>query len=135
MAFENDAFGDDSEGFSLRYRTPWLNAGNLGGWQRVKGLILTGEFRSNCTVNIAVYQDYNDTAPIHIVQYPTAELNLTKGRLLEIRTDIGPVQQCESIAFEIYDTDQTGSQESFKLSGLTLEIAVKPTRAQTQKRA
>lgn len=119
----NNQYLDNSLPYSMKVKTPWFKVKNLQGFQRIKELQILGEFKSDCVMNVNIYYDYKDTIA-QTVQLDTSTLSKSAGDPLEFT--IKPARQkCESIAIEVYDSNQQGTGESFSLSSITMLVGLK----------
>lgn len=98
----------------LSVTTAWLAAAQLGGYQRVYDLVLTGEVSGGTSLQVSIYYDYDDaTAEVHDVDTGVAGA---------FRVRIRPARQ-KSTALKIRITDPgTGD---VVLSALTLLVGAK----------
>lgn len=112
-------FTDSGNAISLKATTGWIQlTNNKSGWVRVRRLSLLGEKKSDHTLTINIYQDYNDTTP---TQTETVDASLVTDEpyLLRVRLDN---QKCSAIKVEVSDSS-TG--ENYSLSELVLEVGQK----------
>jgi hypothetical protein len=109
---------------TLKVKTPWIRLGALGGFQRVRYFELVGEFRSAHTLNIKIYINYDETTVVQTVVYDSTDIQTVANDPFICRGHI-QYQKCNAIMFEIYDSDQSGTNESLALTSLSLELGVK----------
>jgi len=115
-----DTFEDNSLPYSMRFTSPWLKISDVQGYQRCYQIWIIGEFKSLHTLKCKIFTDYNDS----VSEDYDLIYDGTDGNQYQFSVSI-PNQKVESIKFEIYDTDQSGTCESFSLSNLQAEIGIK----------
>lgn len=106
---------------SMKASTGWIHLGGVGGYQRLRRIIVTGEYKSAHTLNWELYTDYNDATPAQ-----SGLLSLTAATArggLQARIDVVR-QKCEAVRLVIWDSAATAG-EGCRLSGIALEIGVK----------
>ena len=108
---------------NFKVRTPWIKLQSLQGFQRVRRASIIGDFRSHHTLNVKIYQDYDDITIQQEVNYVTTA-NQQGDEPLQVEIHMKK-QKCQSIMFEITDASLKGSLESTRLSRLTLDVGVK----------
>jgi hypothetical protein len=117
---DNSSFHDDGVYYSMKFTSPWLKINLVQGYQRCYKLWIIGDYKSPHTLKCRVYTDYDDS------QYDDYDLVYDSSQSPQYQFQISlPRQKVESIKFEIYDTDQSGSGESFDLSNIQAEVGVK----------
>jgi hypothetical protein len=112
---------DDGASIDLVVETPWVKLANVQGFQRIYYASLLGAWKSAHTLTLKIYYDYNDT----VAETVTKDLSTgySVGDPLQVRHHLG--RKCEAVKFRIEDSDQSGSKESFSLTGISLEIGGK----------
>jgi len=120
---ESDTFLDVNFKISTKIRTPWQHLRGLQGYQRVKRASIIGKYRSPHDMVVNVYTDYDDVNIRQTATFTSSE-SWANNDALEYELHIRP-QKCEAIMFEIYDSSQTGTCESYQLNTLALDIGVK----------
>jgi hypothetical protein len=106
----------------LKVRTPWIKPGGMvSGFGRVRWVYLLGTYKSAHTLNVKVYYDYDDSSAAETI---TATISAAQTPYL-YRFKPGR-QRCNAIMLEIYDSSPSGTNESFSLDGLLLNIGRKP---------
>jgi hypothetical protein len=95
---------------------------NLTGFERVLKVAFMGEWRSPHTLTIEIYTDFNEKTPYDVVTMDNST-GYSIGDPLTFRHHIG--LKIKAIKFRIYDTNQSGTGESFKASQLALEYRIK----------
>ena len=58
---QSTGFDDAGEFYPLKVQTSWLSFAGISGWQRVKGMMLLGDYRSPHSLKIYVAYDYDPT--------------------------------------------------------------------------
>lgn len=114
---ESSFFDGTTTPITLAVETPWVKVGMLDGFLLAKTASLIGEWRSPHTLNVAIYYDYSD------VPNETKTYDATSGSIgakLNISTKIG--KKCQAIKFRVWDSNQSGTGESFRLSVIAIEI-------------
>lgn len=110
----------------ITIKTPWIKLSGIQNYQRVKRAMIFGEFRSNHTLTVTVYINYNDSSSVQTVTYSTTGGNHVAGEPYQFEFQIGnEAQKCQSIMFEISDGSYAGTYESVRLSGMSLIIGMK----------
>lgn len=111
---------DDVTGnaFALKIVTTGAHFAGISGYQVCWQINLTGEFKSAHTLNVKVYYDDEAGATDTLTWAVTA--GPYEFRVIPSR------QYCKSIKLEIYDSGQSGTRESFDLSGISFDIGVMP---------
>lgn len=134
-------YSDNGEFIQLRLITSWLSFAGLQGFQRVRRLLLLGEYNALHNLRVFAAYDFNP--------YATQETVIPAGQLLGTGVygsdafygDTSPYggafplyqfvvklsrQKCETIQFTIEDT-QSGliQEESFSISAMSMEVGIK----------
>lgn len=133
-------FTDGSNYVKLRGRTSFINVGALQGFQRVKRVGVLGEFKGPHKLNMQFYYDYNDTYAHQATIDATAAIGSNKwgsgptwgsdstwGGLYTPYQFVGYLQQqlCQSLSIAFEDSQSSGYNEGYSISGLTLEVGTK----------
>lgn len=114
-----NTFTDDSDYYSMRLVTPWLKLQAVQDFQRIYRLWIIGNYKSAHTLKLKIYVNYNETeVETYDLVYNPEEVQY------QFRVSM-PFQKVESIKFELYDTDQDDSGESFDLTNLQAEVGLK----------
>lgn len=138
-----DQFLDDGQFYKLSIETAWLKMAGLQGFQRVRRMILLGEYFTPHTLTTSLYYDYEDFFRYLIIfnatdviadetygsdaTYGDSEVYGGEGGdgVYQFRAHM-PRQKCQSIKFKFEDEqDGEGIGESFAISDLTLEVGLK----------
>jgi hypothetical protein len=117
------AFDDASNYIQLSAATTWINFSQIQGFQRVRRVVLLGDWKSSHRLTWAIYKDYEQSP----VQTGTTTYATNPGNgLIQLRIDM-KYQKCEAIKIQLYDskngTDANG--EGLSLSAITLEVGIK----------
>lgn len=116
---QDGVFTDDAAYTSLRIKTAWIKLSGIQDFGRIWRLWILGKFKSAHTLVVKARYDYNDDYVETFTINPSASDSQYQYSC-HLRK-----QKCESVQFEIYDEDQSGTGESFELTGLTLEVGVR----------
>lgn len=117
---DSSVFKNDSSYYSMKFTSPWLNLGLIQGYQRCYQLWIIGDFKSAHTLKCKIYTDFDDST------FEEYDLVYNNSESPQYQFQISlPNQKVESMKFEIYDTDQSGTGESFDLSNLQVEVGLK----------
>lgn len=114
--------------YGLDVETAWIKLNDLQGAGRVRAIQLLGEYRSAHQLRIRIAYNYDDT---YVDDKYWAPSPTTVGGPLQVR--MGPQRQnCEAIKIRISavsdsNTANPPTGEALKLTGLALEVGVKPT--------
>ena len=100
--------------------TAWIKLDNFVGAQRVWEIILLGEYISPHTLTVGIYYDYSTSSS------ETVTKSITEDPGPYIMTLRPARQKCSSIRLRIEDSDQSGTEESFALSGIGLLVGIRP---------
>jgi hypothetical protein len=113
-------FLGDGDPVTLVAETPWLKLDGLQGFQRLYRVGVLGEWRSGHTLVLEAFYDYateaSETVRIDATDYAAGEPLQVYHRFSK---------KCQAVKFRIYDTEQSGTGESLKLTGLALEVGIK----------
>lgn len=110
-------FLDKGATYSTKIKTPWIKVSGLQDFGRIWTATILGKYKSAHTLNVKAYYDYS-------TDY-VEEFNITPASTddqYQYRIHLKK-QKCESVQFEIQDTNQTG--ESMELTALTLEVGLR----------
>lgn len=121
---ENPAvFTNDGVGYALKLVTAWLKPSQaIQGYGRIYRAMLLGESKSSHTLQVRVRYDYSSTwSETHTI---TSAAATNADGVWQPEIMFGPGSACEAFQLEISETGPTG--ESFNISGLLLEVGVKP---------
>lgn len=121
----------DGEAPSMKVGTGWIHVAGVGGFERLRRIIVTGEFKSAHILHWQLFADYDDDTPAQSGEH---EFTAASGRGgYQIRIDVVR-QKCEAFRLVLWDelmtevslgTEYCVAGESMRLSGLTLEIGAK----------
>jgi hypothetical protein len=133
-------FSDAGNFIKLRVTTPWLQFGDVNGFQRLRRGIILGEYASPHSLLVSVAYDFN-SAPTQ-----TDTITPSSGASFGTDTPYGDVttdatyggaferyqyllhfaqQKCSAVQLTIEDSSTGTVGEGFSLSALTLEVGVK----------
>lgn len=103
--------------------TPWLSFSQARqALQRIKRVLLFGEWRSSTSITIEIYKDWDESTVAQTLTF-AATSGYSSGDALRFRGHIAP-QKAEALKFKIYDTT-SGSGEGARFSTLTLRYQSK----------
>lgn len=120
--------------YGMDIETAWVKLNDLQGYGRIRRMFMLGEYKSDHVVRVRIARDYQATSPgvwdYFDDQYWTVT-PVTVGGPEQVK--IGPSQQqCEAIKIRITIRRLSGgvyvapNGEALKLTGLALEVGVKP---------
>lgn len=113
-------FTDNGSAITMSLTTGWMSFAQVQGFQRVSELEILGQYKSSHTLNVVIYSDFDDVTPTQTIQIPvTSDPTNYEYRIRLIR------QKCSSIKIKIFDSNQSGTGESFSLSNMALMVGVK----------
>ena len=113
-------YTDNNSYYAMKYTSPWIKFDLIQGYMRTYQLWILGTYKSAHTLKCRIYWDYNDAT------YEDYSLIYNSSDSPQYQFQISlPVQKVESIKFEIYDSNQSGTGESFDLSNIQLEVGIK----------
>ena len=117
---DNDEDSTDNDtANTMTIDTAWIALDGKQGWQRIYWAALMGTYKSPHTFNVGIYYDYSET----VAETKTITLSADSDPLQE---RIKPARQkCQAIRFRISDTGQSGTDESYSLSHLQLQVGIK----------
>lgn len=112
------AFTDLATPVSMTITTSWLKTAGIGGFQRLRRLLITGDYKSAHRLTVSIAYDYGSatqTVPFTLASAPS---------IYEFLIAISH-QKCSAIQITLQDSNSTGTGEAFDLSALTFEAGVK----------
>jgi len=123
---ESGTFTDNGEAYPMSITTPWIHLAGVQGFQRVKRIRLLGKLKSDHNFRLTIEHDYNDRPEFTQVVTGTMSsyVNATSGTLDQLQFYVNH-QKCQAIRLTFADEEQTGSMESFELTGINLDVGVK----------
>jgi len=150
---EPGVFRDDNSRFSLRIRTAWIKLAGIQGYQRVRRLMVLGNFKANHVLRVSVGYDFQPGYP-DIYLFDAAALVSTnyygegayygadevyggvEDAIYQFMATLGQ-QKCQAVRVLIEDVMADTVDESYDMVGLALLAGVKPGlhRIRTGKRA
>lgn len=114
----DNIFKDNTSYYSMKFTSPWYKTTGIVGFGRLYEIMILGKYKSDHTLNIRVYYDYDET------DYNDYSFDVTTTNLYEF--SVKPQKQkCQSFKLEICDVATTGTGESFELSGIGLRVGAK----------
>lgn len=117
---QESGFTDNGTFIPLSLTTGWMSFAGVEGFQRVRRLLILGNYKSAHTLNVQIYTDFNDTTPSQTVAIPvTSDPGVYQYRIHLLQ------QKCESIKIKIFDSQTPAYGEGFSLSSLGLEVGIK----------
>lgn len=125
---ENDGYLDGSDPISMKWGTAWIRVGGMQGFQCCTRAYILGTFKSHHKLTLRVYVEadgYDPTIAAETATLDTREaLGLSTG-LYKFEHALA-VQKFSAVRFEIEDSEQEGTGESYSLSGLALKVGLLP---------
>lgn len=116
----SSSFLDDlGNPLTMRIVTPWYKVSQIQDFGRFYHAYILGRMKSLHDLIVKVYYDYDDSTSDTFTITPEFD-----DPQYQYRVNI-PQQKCESIKFEIYDTNQQGTNESMELIDLTFTVGLK----------
>jgi hypothetical protein len=135
------SFTDGSSLVKLKAKIAWIQMSGLQGFQRVRSAAILGEFAGPHKLNIDVSYDFNDTAFDRYVADATALFtsntwgssgtwgsdSIWGGTYTPYHFVIPSLhrQTCQALSITIQDSQDSGYNEGYSISGITLEIGTK----------
>lgn len=110
-------FSDNGSFISMKMVTSWLGLAGLQGFQRVKKLLILGEYLSAHDLSVSFAYDFDSSLFQTTTVSPTSSV-------YQFRVNIQR-QKCESIQVTIQDVSTGLNGESFALSALGFEAGIK----------
>jgi len=134
-------FLDGNTKFSLTLRTAWIKVAGIQGFQRVRRVLILGEFKSGHILTVSVGYDYEDSFPesysfdtaaiLDAVEYgdsatygADAVYGGVEDTVYQFERHLAR-QKCQAIRFEISDVFSGEAGEAFEISSLALMVGVK----------
>jgi len=111
--------------YYLRAKTDWIKLGGLMGFQRVRRIAVLGDYKSAHTIRLRIYYDY-DTTNYTEYSEPTSAF-ISGANVYQFQIHLA-TQKCQAIQVEI-QASSAGALQAMSLTGLALEIGVKPGMA------
>jgi hypothetical protein len=135
-----DSGKDGSSFVTTRITTGWIHLNNIQGFQRVYNAFIYGRYRSAHSIRVDVFYDgVPKIAETHIIDASSLPIaNFSDANMYsnssfagdtmpyEFRIHLGR-QKCQSVSFEISDSNQAGTGQSMDLVGLNIQIGLKNT--------
>lgn len=119
-----------SESGSLDYtdseaiiETPWLRVGSIGGRQRLRYVVVNGEWLSDMTLSVDTYFDFDDTV---VDQFEYDYESLSVGDPILFRQHVGTRCSAVKIKLTVAKSDGGAAGACCRLFGLSIELAQKP---------
>lgn len=100
--------------------TSWLQLAGIQGFQRVRRALVFGDYENSHNLVVAVSYDFASTP----TQTDTIAVTSPPTGAEQYRIHLAN-QKCQAIQFTISDTQNGAAGESLRITGLTLEVAVK----------
>jgi len=114
-------FDDAGTSYVFSLRTAWFRPKDIQGYFRAYWIGLVGEYKAAHTFTIDMYVDYDEST---IVETKTLVVSSNPAPL-QIR--FKPARQkVEALQLVIKDTSPTGTEESFSLSHMQVQVGLKP---------
>lgn len=125
---ERDWSSESGDYVSLKVGTPWVHVAGLGGFERLRRILVTGDFKSDHRINWQLFVDYNNALPAqsgYLDCSSTVAPTFATNGDYQIRIDV-VTQRCKAFRLVLWDSSigETNG-EGMSLSGLTLEIGAK----------
>lgn len=117
---QSTGFTDGAAFIPLSLTTGWMSFAGVQGFERVRRLLILGNYKSAHTLNIQIYTDFNDVAPSQTVAIPVT----SDPGVYQYRIHLAQ-QKCESIKIKIYDSQTPTYGEGFSISSMAFEVGVK----------
>lgn len=114
-------YTDAGDEYSLTIETAWIKLSGLQGFQRIRWLELLGDLYGAHDMTVQVGYDYLSSYT-DTITFNSATVFPTPGEVYQFRARM-PRQKCDAIRYMIADSSTSGN--SYALSGLDLEVAVK----------
>lgn len=110
-------FSDNGAFISMKLVSSWLGLAGLQGFQRVRKMLILGEYLSAHNLSVSFAYDFDQTAFQTTTVTPTANV-------YQFRVNIER-QKCESLRVTIQDVFTSTNGESFSLSAIGFEAGMK----------
>jgi hypothetical protein len=118
-------YADNGSGFALLLQTSWLALGGIQGFQRVRRLIMLGDFingnSASHNLSIAAAYDFSTTFQTAVTYAFGAA---SASGVFQYREGL-PIQKCDTISLLIQETTTGSSAEYIDLTNISFEAAVK----------
>jgi hypothetical protein len=116
---QGTGFQDNSVNFTTTQEFGWIKLSGIQGYQRVKRVLLLGEYKSAHTLTVQIGYDFSSTY--------SETFTFTPGATNPLQFEIQPAnQKCQAIRFKITDSNGASAiQEANTLTNLTLVVGVK----------
>ena len=140
QAEDRSSYTDNGDHVPVKIRTGWFSFASLGGFKRVREILLIGQNVSAHTLRVKTAYDFDpvwvdsqtfDSSDLANYQGPSSHYGaglasgyLDKSYLISVATSR---QKCSAIMLEITDESLVDdvAEESFTLSGLSFLVALK----------
>ena len=120
-------YGYGDSFFQFSATTGWINLNGITGYQRLYDIYLLGHYKSDHTLNVRIYYDYDDNTLVESKTFDATTLDTREDYIVRIRPTR---QKCRAIKLQIYDSAQSGTYESAYLHGLRFVYGRKGINAQ-----
>ena len=120
--YQDETFVDVNFTIPAMVETSWIHPAGLQQYMRLYSFGLIGTYKSQHTLKVEVYLDYNNDEPAMTFNFDTSA-DYVQDEPLQLIGRIG--RKCQSVKFRIEDEDLTDNYESFQLSGINLEVGFK----------
>ena len=115
---DESVYTDNLQDISMRVVTPWYKLKGITGYGRLYEVVVLGEYKSDHTLNVRIYYDYDET------DYDDYTFTVTSINIYEF--SLKPEKQkCQSFKIEVWDTPTGGSGESLELTGISVRVGLK----------
>lgn len=132
-------YRDINKGYRMRLKTAWIKMAGLQGFQRIRRIMILGEFKSSHTLSGEVSYDYRsfferafEFEPDDVLQFSTYGGDATYGAsgvyggveddVYQFSTHLAR-QKCQSIRIAIEDEGADG--EAYSIASIALDVGVK----------
>lgn len=121
----------DGEAPALKVGSGWIHLAGIGTYERLRRIVVTGEWKSAHRLRWELYTDYDDATPVQSGSFDATRATPHGG--YQVRIDVVR-QKCEAFRIVLWDempevttegVTSTVAGESMRLSGLAIEIGVK----------
>lgn len=146
-------YTDDGVPYALTFETAWLHVGGLQQFQRVKSMLLIGEYLSSHSLLWKVAYNYEPAWAYESTFTPASVLNLSTWgsdatwgsgtpwggsgeTVYQFQANL-PRQKCQAVKFRFEDVSSDPQGEAYSISELALRVGVKrgPFKLRTGKKA
>lgn len=121
-------FTDNGSIYSLKMTTGWISLGQINQLKRIYDFYILGNYKSAHTLNVEIAYNNDDTV-VDTKTWSTANGLVDGDTMYQIRVRPS-VQKCDSMKVTIYDSSQSGTNESFSINGITIIAGMKGTNRQ-----